>query len=417
MSSLADRLPEPHAPADPRLKLALHLARLIRSGQLTLMMPNGTPYRIDGGKPGPVAEVRIRDARLPGRFLAGGSLAWAEAYVDGWWDSPDIRAVMALATANEAEWERLLNGKLWARALSWLAHRLKPNTRRGSRRNISAHYDMGNDFYALWLDPTLSYSSAIFAPDLQARAAEPLEVAQARKVEALCQALALSPDKHLLEIGCGWGFLAETAARKYGARVTAITLSRAQADEAARRIAEAGLADRVAIRIQDYRDVPETFDAIASVEMIEAVGERYWPKFFRTLHDRLRPGGLAGLQAITIDERFWPVYRKGADFIQRHIFPGGMLPTRTAIRDQAAAASLVIEAESWFGASYAETLARWHDRFQAAWPRIAALPHSPTGHAYDSRFKRLWEYYLAYCETGFRAGWTDVGQVILRKPV
>jgi cyclopropane-fatty-acyl-phospholipid synthase len=411
MTSLADRRPEPQAPTDPRLKLALKLAGLIRSGQLSLVMPNGATYVIDGGKPGPVAEVRIRDVRLPGRFLAGGSLAWAEAYVDGWWDSPDIRAVMALAAANEAEWERLLNGTLWARALSWLAHRLKPNTRRGSRRNISAHYDLGNDFYALWLDPTLSYSSAIFADS-----AEPLETAQVRKVEALCRALSLSPATHLLEIGCGWGFLAQTAAQKFGARVTAITLSRAQADEAARRIQAAGLAGRVEIRIQDYRDVPETYDAIAAVEMIEAVGERYWPRFFRMLHDRLKPGGAAGIQAITIEERLWPVYRRSADFIQRHIFPGGMLPTKTAIRSNAAAVGLAWENASWFGRDYAETLARWHDRFQQAWPRIAALPHSAVGRAYDARFKRLWEYYLAYCETGFRAGWTDVGQVILRKP-
>jgi cyclopropane-fatty-acyl-phospholipid synthase len=411
MTSLADRLPEPQAPTDPRLKLALKLAGLIRRGQLSLVMPNGAVHVIDGGKPGPAAEVRIRDPRLPGKFLTGGSLAWAEAYVEAWWDSPDIRAVMALAAANEAEWERLLNGTPWARVLSWLAHRLKPNTRRGSRRNISAHYDMGNDFYALWLDPTLSYSSALFTD-----AAEPLELAQARKVEALCRSLALAPDMRLLEIGCGWGFLAQVAAEKFGARVTAITLSRAQHDEAARRIHEAGLSERVTVRIQDYRDVPETFDAIASVEMIEAVGEKYWPRFFRTLHDRLKPGGAAGIQAITIDERLWPIYRRSADFIQRHVFPGGMLPTKTAIADNAAAVGLAWENATWFGRDYAETLARWHDRFQHAWPRIAALPHSPTGRAYDARFKRLWEYYLAYCETGFRAGWTDVGQVILRRP-
>jgi cyclopropane-fatty-acyl-phospholipid synthase len=410
MNAHADRLPSPRAPADPRLKLALRLAGLIRRGELTLVMPDGAAHRIDGGAPGPAAEVRIRDLRLPMRFLLGGSLAWAEAYVDGAWDSPDIRAVMAVAAANEAEWERLLNGKWTTRALSWLAHRLKPNTRRGSRRNISAHYDLGNDFYGLWLDPTMSYSSALFAD-----AAEPLEHAQARKVDYLCAALDLRPGRHLLEIGCGWGFLAEVAAQKFGARVTAITLSREQHDAAARRIAAAGLADRVTIRIQDYRDVAESFDAIASVEMIEAVGEPYWPVYFRTLHDRLRPGGMAGIQAITIAERLWPVYRRSADFIQRHVFPGGMLPTKTLIAEHAAAAGLAVEQARWFGPDYAETLARWHDRFQAAWPRIASLPPSPTGRAYDARFKRLWEYYLAYCETGFRAGWTDVGQVILRR--
>jgi cyclopropane-fatty-acyl-phospholipid synthase len=411
MTAAADRLPTPRAPADPRLKLALRLAQLIRRGQMTVVMPDGTAHTVDGGAPGPSAEVRIRDIRLPARFLVGGSLAWAEAYVDGWWDSPDIRAVMDVAAANEAEWERLLNGHWYTRALSWLAHRLKPNTRRGSRRNISAHYDLGNDFYGLWLDPTLSYSSALFAD-----AAEPLEQAQARKVRTLCASLQLAPGARLLEIGCGWGFLAITAAQAFGARVTAITLSREQADEARRRVADAGLAERIEVRIQDYRDVAESFDAIASVEMIEAVGEPYWPAYFRTLHDRLRPGGLAGIQAITIDERLWPVYRRGADFIQRHVFPGGMLPTKSAIRDHAAAAGLSPAAERWFGPDYAETLARWNDNFQHAWPRIAALPPSPTGRAYDARFKRLWEYYLAYCETGFRAGWTDVGQVILRRP-
>jgi cyclopropane-fatty-acyl-phospholipid synthase len=398
--------------ADRRFRLALKLARMTTRGHLTVVLPDGSVHRIDNALPGPTAEVRLRDPRLPAKFLAGGSLAWAEAYVDGWWDSPDIRAVMAFAAANEAEWEALLNGRPFVRALSWLFHRLKPNTRSGSRKNISAHYDLGNAFYAAWLDPTLTYSSAIFAD-----AAEPMESAQARKVETLCAALALQPGQHLLEIGCGWGFLAQTAAQKFGARVTAITISREQHDLAAQRVADAGLADRVEIRLQDWRDVPGRFDAIASVEMIEAIGEPNWPAFFRALHDRLVAGGAAGIQAITIADRLFPVYRRSADFIQRHVFPGGMLPSPSGLRSLAAGTGLRWEAERWFGLDYAHTLARWTQNFHEAWPRIAALPPGPTGARFDTRFHRLWDYYLAYCECGFRAGWTDVGQIVLRRPI
>jgi cyclopropane-fatty-acyl-phospholipid synthase len=397
--------------ADRRFRLALKLARMTTRGHLTVVLPDGSVHRIDNALPGPTAEVRLRDARLPGKFLAGGSLAWAEAYVEGWWDSSDIRAVMEFAAANEAEWEVLLNGRPFVRALSWLFHRLKPNTRSGSRKNISAHYDLGNAFYAAWLDPTLTYSSAIFAD-----AGEPMEAAQARKVETLCAALALKPGQHLLEIGCGWGFLARTAAQKFGARVTAITISREQHELAAQRIAQAGLSDRVEIRLQDWRDVQGRFDAIASVEMIEAIGEPNWPAFFRTLHDRLVPGGAAGIQAITIADRLFPVYRRSADFIQRHVFPGGMLPAQAGLRALSQSAGLRWEAERWFGLDYAETLARWTQNFHEAWPRIAALPPGPTGARFDTRFHRLWDYYLAYCETGFRAGWTDVGQIVLRRP-
>jgi len=245
---------------------------------------------------------------------------------------------------------------------------------------------------------------------------EPLATAQTRKIDLLCRALDLRPGQHLLEIGCGWASLALIAAQNFCARVTAITLSREQHDAASARISASGLADRVSVRIQDYRDVEGRFDAIASVEMIEAVGENRWPTYFRTLHDRLVPGGSACVQSITIAERLFPAYRRTPDFIQRHVFPGGMLPTKSAIRAQALRAGLIPEQQTWFGADYAATLARWHERFQQAWPAIAALPQAPTGRAYDARFKRLWEYYLAYAEAGFRAGFTDVGQVLLRRP-
>jgi cyclopropane-fatty-acyl-phospholipid synthase len=398
-------LPRTHAlPRDRRFRLALKLAGLIRAGHLMLTLPDGSMHRFRGQHPGPEAQITLERPRAIRRFTFGGSLGWAEAYLDGDWSSPDIRAVMALAAANEAEWDEVLRGSLVVRTLSRLFHAFRPNTRRGAKRNIAAHYDLGNAFYATWLDPTMTYSSAEFA-----HPGEPISEAQARKVRNLLSAIDLRPGQSLLEIGCGWGYLAEIAAREFGARVVALTLSREQHGYATARIAEAGLADRVEVRLQDWRDVTERFDRIASVEMFEAVGEAYWAPFFAALRDRLVPGGQAGLQIITIEDRLFPVYRASADFIQRYVFPGGMLPSPSRLREEIARAGFARAEETWFGQSYAETLRIWNERFQEAWPRIAPM-------GYDDRFKRLWEYYLAYCETGFRAGWTDVGRIVLTRP-
>ncbi|WP_439579572.1 class I SAM-dependent methyltransferase [Elioraea sp.] len=392
------------APPPRRYRLALQLAGLIRAGELQLALPDGALHRVRGERPGPSAEVRLASPRAIRRFATGGSLGWAEAYLDGDWSTPDLRAVMMLAAANEAEWEAVLRGRTLIRWLSRLVHAFNPNTRRGARRNIAAHYDLGNDFYAAWLDPTMTYSAAEFA-----QTDETLEQAQGRKVRNLLRELRLAPGSRLLEIGCGWGHLAETAAREHGAQVVALTLSRAQAQAARARVAAAGLGDRVEVRIQDYRDVTETFDAVASVEMFEAVGEAYWPAYFRAVHDRLRAGGRAALQIITIADRLFGEYRRSADFIQRYVFPGGMLPSPTRLREEIGRAGLRWVSDAWFGASYAETLRHWNEAFQAAWPRIALTQN------YDARFKRLWEYYLSYCETGFRAGWTDVGRIVLAR--
>lgn len=392
------------APPRRRYRLALRLAGLIRAGEMHLTLPDGSTHRVRGDRPGPAAEVQLHSARAIRRFSTGGSLGLAEAYLAGDWSTPDLRAVMMLAAANEAEWDAVLRGRPIIRWLSRFMHGFKPNTRRGARRNIAAHYDLGNAFYASWLDPTMTYSSAEFtSPE------ESLEQAQERKIRNLLDALALAPGDRLLEIGCGWGHLAEVAAREHGVQVVALTLSQAQAEVARARIAAAGLNDRVEIRIQDYRDVTETFDAVASVEMFEAVGEAYWPAYFRAVHDRLRAGGQAALQIITIADRFFEDYRRTADFIQRYVFPGGMLPSPTRLREEVSRAQLRWVSEAWFGASYAETLRRWNESFQATWPRIAAMGN------YDARFKRLWEYYLSYCETGFRAGWTDVGRIVLTR--
>jgi cyclopropane-fatty-acyl-phospholipid synthase len=397
------------APADRRLRLFLRVARLIHRGTLTIVLPDGARHVIEAG-PGPVATFIVRDARAVRRLLTGGSLGLAEAYLEGLWDTPDLRAVMMLAAENEAEWEALLAGRPWMRALARLQHLLRPNTRRGAERNVVEHYDIGNEFYAAWLDPTMTYSSAMFGGK-----DDTLEAAQLRKVHRMCQALELRPGMHVLEIGCGWGGFAEVAARDYGALVTGITLSPAQLAYAQARMARAGVAERVQLLLKDYRDVRGSFERIASIEMFEAVGEKYWPAFFAAVRERLAPGGLAGLQIITIADRLFSTYRRGADFIQRHVFPVGMLPSPERLHQEARRAGLAWSTELWFGRDYAETLARWQSRFQAAWPRVAGAVRLQARPA-DDRFKRLWEYYLAYCETGFRAGWTDVGQIVLVRP-
>jgi len=396
-------------PSDRRLRLLLQVARLIHRGSLTIVLPDGAQYAFEAS-PGPVATFIVKDPRVVRRLLTGGSLGLAEAYLEGLWDTPDLRAVMMLAAENEAEWTALLAGRPWMRALARLQHLLRPNTRRGARRNIMEHYDLGNEFYAAWLDRTMTYSAALFGgPE------DTLEAAQLRKVHRLCQALELKPDMRVLEIGCGWGGFAEVAARDYGARVTAITLSPAQLAYAKARMIRAGVGARVELLLKDYRDVRGSFERIASIEMFEAVGEKYWPAFFGAVRERLAPGGRAGLQIITIADRLFASYQRGADFIQRHVFPGGMLPSPERLHQEAKRAGLAWAGELWFGRDYAETLAIWQARFQAAWPRIASAARHPAGPG-DDRFKRLWEYYLAYCETGFRAGWTDVGQIVLERP-
>jgi cyclopropane-fatty-acyl-phospholipid synthase len=390
------------APRDRRLRLALRMAAMIRVGQITVILPDGSTHRV-AVTAEPAATMIIKDPRAATRLMTGGSLGLAEAYIDGLWESPDIRAVMALAAANEAEWDATLQGRPWVRAAARALHWLRPNTRRGARRNIMEHYDLGNDFYRQWLDPSMTYSSALFETSAQS-----LEAAQAGKIHRLCQALGLQPGMRVLEIGCGWGGFAEVAARDYGADVVGVTLSAAQLAYGTQRMALAGLGHRVELRLQDYRDIPGRFDRVASIEMFEAVGEPYWPVFFKVLRQKLAPGGLAGLQIITISDRLFPSYRRTADFVQRHIFPGGMLPSPSRLREEVARAGLVWGSEHWFGRDYAETLLRWQTAFQTHWPEIARLPMG-----FDARFKRLWEYYLAYCETGFRAGWTDVGQILL----
>ena len=304
---------------------------------------------------------------------------------------------------NEEAYINEFHGKGWFRWIARLQHVFRPNSKQGSRRNILAHYDLGNSFYKRWLDPTMTYSSARFEADHLT-----LEEAQWAKYASLAKGLALEPDHHVLEIGCGWGGFAEFAAGEVGAKVTAITISDQQHAFAAKRIQAAGLNEKVEIRLQDYRDVDTRFDRVASIEMFEAVGERYWPVYFDKLAHALKPGGVAGLQIITIADRYFDAYRRGADFIQRHVFPGGMLPSPAALDGQLMQAGLQKLGQSSFGLDYAKTLNVWNERFQAAWPDILPL-------GFDQRFKRLWEYYLAYCEAGFRVRWTDVSQLAVSR--
>jgi cyclopropane-fatty-acyl-phospholipid synthase len=373
----------------------------IAAGQLTIRFPNGDMHFAQGALPGPSTSLNVRSARLMWKLASGGGLGFARAYVDGDWDTPDLGAVLQLGIANEAALGALLDAPGPARLFALLRHRLRANTRAGSRRNIAFHYDLGNEFYRHWLDETMTYSSALFLRDDQS-----LADAQRAKYARIVDVLELGPDDHVLEIGCGWGGFAEYAAAETGCRVTCLTLSREQAGFARDRLAAAGLSDRVEIRLQDYRDCPGRFDKIVSIEMFEAVGEQNWPTYFDALRTLLKPGGRALVQSITIaDERFVH-YRRNADFIQTYIFPGGMLPSPTAFVSAATERGLSALDRKFFGADYDRTLLAWDRAFVAAWHRIEPL-------GFDARFKRMWRYYLHYCATGFRSGRIDVGQFLL----
>lgn len=391
-------------PFDPWTPLLLRALAGVRHGTLRLVDPRGRLHAVAGPQPGPQADLLLRRPRAARRLLLGGELGFARAWIDGDLATGDLARLLRFALANERALAELASGNIWLSAFARLRHALRRNHRLGARRNIRAHYDLGVDFYRLWLDPTLTYSAALFADG-----AQDLETAQRTKLHAVARLAELTPDVHVLEIGCGFGSFALLAAQHYGCRVTAITLSPSQFAEAKRRVREAGLDDRITLHLQDYRDLRGQFDRIVSIEMIEAVGERYWPVYFRTLHDRLRPGGVAVLQAITLDETRFADYRRNIDFIRHSIFPGGMLPTRSILRAQAESAGLILTEERRFGADYARTLETWLARFEAAEEAIAGL-------GFDERFRRLWRLYLVYCAVGFRDGRIDVGHYRLIRP-
>jgi cyclopropane-fatty-acyl-phospholipid synthase len=395
--------PPAGAPASARLLFAL-LGKLAR-GDLTIHAPAGTAHRFGpGAGRDPAAgrgEFAFRDWRLARDVLTGGDVAFAQAYVDGRWDTPDLAALLTVLAHNQAALDRAFYGAGWRQALFRLKHWLNRNTKRQARRNIVAHYDLGNDFYRLWLDPTMTYSSALFGADR----AQPLAAAQQAKYERILRELALPPGAHILEIGCGWGGFAETAARA-GYRVTGLSLSDAQTGYARARLAQAGLADRVDFAIRDYRDERGVYDGIASIEMFEAVGERWWPAYFSAVRRALKPGGRACIQTITIADDRFERYRTQSDFIQQYIFPGGMLASPSRFAAEAQRAGLVPQCGAAFGADYAETLRRWLAAFD---DRVAEI----RAQGFDDRFIRCWRFYLAYCIAGFESGSTDVAQYTL----
>lgn len=369
----------------------------VSSGTIRIHLPSGETVGARGKEAGPTAIMAIHDWAALRRIAASGDLGFASAYMEGEWSSPNLPDVVEFFARNAGS-RAAARRSFGARLVSRLWHLARVNSRKGSRRNISFHYDLGNEFYRPWLDVGMQYSSAIYEPG------DTLEGAQARKLDRIIDMLDISGGESVLEIGCGWGALAERVLERNG-RVTGLTLSHEQAAFARRRLAPHGA--RADIRLEDYRDIEGVFDRIVSVEMIEAVGEKYWQSYFDVLNARLGDGGHAVIQAITISDDRFDRYRRNPDFIQRHIFPGGMLPTVSIMHGHARAAGFELVQAETFGASYAQTLADWRTRFMAARHDIEAL-------GFDRRFIRMWDYYLAYCEGGFRAGTIDVGLYVFR---
>ncbi|MEA3063715.1 MAG: cyclopropane-fatty-acyl-phospholipid synthase [Sphingomonadales bacterium] len=381
--------------------------RGLEQGAIEAILPDGS-HRILGGRAaGPRPIVHLRSWRALARLITSGSVGWYKAWALGEWGSPDPVPLFDLFMRNAETLGDTGRAKGLFRFVNRLAHRFRGNDKAGARENISHHYDLGNDFYRAWLDPGMTYSSAVFAEP--ASADEPLETAQARKLALLLDRLGLKPGDHLLDIGCGWGSLAEAAARDHGVRVTGLTLSEAQKAYAERRLDAAGIAGRCAIELTDYRDARGRYDAVASVEMAEAVGQEYWPVYLESIARLLKPGGRAALQFISIREPLFDDYAANADFIQTYIFPGGMLVSEQRFRALAEAAGLEWRDRRGFGLHYAETLKRWRCRYD----RAVAEGRLPAG--FDEPFHRLWRYYLMYCEGGFRGGGIDVAQVTLVK--
>lgn len=384
------------------------LLRLLASnwtfGRLTILLPNGETHRLEGAEPGPAAMLEIRDYRFARRVLANGDIGFAEGYMAAEWETPHLAPLLEVLAQNYDHIRRLFDGNPVMTAVNWLSHRMNRNSRSGSKKNIHAHYDLGNAFYSQWLDPSMTYSSARFAaPDMA------LEAAQREKYAALARLMELRPGQTVLEIGCGWGGFAEFAAKEIGARVTGITISQQQYDFARQRLFNAGLSEKADIQLIDYRDVRGQFDRVASIEMFEAVGQEYWPAYFGKINDVLAPGGRAGLQIITIQDTLFAEYNRRTDFIQKYVFPGGMLPSEARLKPVIEQAGLGWRAIERFGLDYADTLKLWDERFQSSWDDISRMA------GFDERFRRLWRFYLAYCEAGFRSRRTDVVQLVLAK--
>ena len=390
------------APAAARA--VFRLLQGLSVGTLDLQFPDGSQARFGAGAE-PRAAMRLNDWSVCTASLKSGDIGFAESWIAGGWTSPDLAALLKLFIGNRDAIEKVIYGTWWGRFIYRAKHLLNRNSRQGSKKNIHAHYDLGNAFYRQWLDETMNYSSALFAGD----DALTMPQAQAAKVRRALRECGLQPGQRLLEIGCGWGALAETAAVEFGAHVTGLTLSTEQLAYAQDRLQRAGVAGQTELRLQDYRDIAdEPFDAIASIEMFEAVGREYWDSFFATLRNKLKPGGRACIQTITIRDDLFDRYVRSTDFIQQYIFPGGLLPSVSAFKAEAARAGLEVTNELDFGRDYAETLRRWRAQFLSRDGQVRQL-------GFDNRFMRIWEFYLAYCEAAFDTGNTSVVQFTLQK--
>jgi cyclopropane-fatty-acyl-phospholipid synthase len=376
----------------------------LNSGRVDFILPDGRKFRAEGLKPGPVAEVIINNPDVFARLVREGDLGFCDAYLDGWWTTPDLQAFMDFIHADNDDMYDGFPGmalvRAWEKARFWF----QSNTKRQALKNISYHYDLGNDFYSLWLDETMTYSSALFNTSQ-----ESLEKAQIAKYASMVDQMGVKPGDHVLEIGCGWGGFAEYAAKERGLKVTGLTISKEQLEYAKKRIKDKGLSDKVNFKLQDYRDETGVYDGVASIEMFEAVGEKYWPVYFNKIKQCLKPGKQATLQIITIQDARWEVYRKSVDFIQKYIFPGGMLPSPSVLRKEVHRAGLSVQHSIEFGKSYSQTLRRWFEVFNNKWDNISAM-------GFDDRFRRMWNFYLTSCAATFESGNCDVTQITLQKP-
>ncbi len=392
------------APAAARTVFAL-LARLSH-GTLSVQLPDGSLRRFGSGQ-APLAAIQLRNWAPCAASLKSGDIGFAEGYIDGDWTTPNLTALLQVLIANRREVEDMVYGNWLGRLAYRLRHLLNRNSKANSRKNIHAHYDLGNAFYELWLDGTMNYSSAWFEGDQS----QPMQQAQHAKVRRALRMAGVKAGDRVLEIGCGWGALAEKAVQEFGASLVGVTLSTEQLAHARRRLQDFnGPQASAELRLQDYRDIQDgPFDAICSIEMVEAVGREYWPTYFASIARLLKPGGRACIQSIVIDDDLFERYIRSTDFIQQYIFPGGCLPCPREFRREAQAAGLKVVDEMAFGADYAETLRRWRESFLEAKAQVLQL-------GFDERFIRTWEFYLAYCEAAFAQSNIDVVQYTLQKP-
>lgn len=379
------------------------VASKMQAGQLDFVLPDGRVFRASGKQTGTKAVLQVKNPETFVRLIREGDLGFCDAYIEGWWDTPDLQAFLDLLNSGNDQLYEGFPGMFLLRAYERMRHWMNTNTKKQALKNISAHYDLGNEFYALWLDKTMTYSSALFE-----RGDESLEAAQNAKYASMLDQMGAKPGDHILEIGCGWGGFAEYAAGVRGVRVTGLTISKEQLDYARQRIERAGLSDLVELKMQDYRDEVGRYDGIASIEMFEAVGEKYWPAYFAAVRNCLKPGARATLQIITLQERRWKTYRKGVDFIQKYIFPGGMLPSANELRAQISKSGLTEIGSFEFGESYSETLRCWHKQFNARWDEVAQM-------GFDERFRRMWNFYLTSCAGSFHGGNCDVTQITVAR--